>query len=192
MNLTLKLCVFLLFSIGAYGQSEYPHILVFKDGSEIRGKVVVWDRSKVVFREANTSEKESYKYKSLKSILDFDTRKEYEGLFVLRQLKGTDKTLRLKKAISGKVDCLYIPREISSAAFGSDAVTVTSMYYLSKEEDGNEVIKIRSGLQFKKTKKLLIEYFKDCPDLISKIEEGYFDDNIEALEPIVKYYNTKC
>lgn len=181
-----------MFSIGVYAQSEFPHVLVFKDGTEIRGKVVIWDRNKLVFRKADTNEKEDYKYKTLKSIVAFDTGKEYEGLFVLRQLKGTDKTLRLKKAISGKVECFYIPREISSAAFGSDAVTVTSMYYLSKEEDGNEVIKIRSGLQFKKTKKLLIEYFKDCPDLISKINEGYFDGNIESLEPIVKYYNTKC
>ncbi|SEK42670.1 hypothetical protein SAMN04487910_0500 [Aquimarina amphilecti] len=146
----------------------------------------------MIFRKADTNQKEDYKYKTLKSILEFDTGKEYEGLFVLRQLKGTDKTLRLKKAISGKVECFYIPRETSSAAFGSDAVVVTFVYYLAREGDDNQVIKIRSGPKFKKTEKLLIEYFNDCPDLISKIKEGYFDGEIEALEPIVNYYNTKC
>ncbi len=130
MNFILKVFVFLLFSIELYTQSEFPHVLVFKDGKEIRGKVVVWNKSKIIFRKADTNQKESYKYKILKKIIDYDTGKEYEGLLVLRQLKGTSRTLKLTKAVSGKVECFYISSESSSSALGIDADTVSSTYFI--------------------------------------------------------------
>jgi len=72
-----------------------------------------------------------YKYKLLKSIRYFETGEEYDGLYVLKQLKGTDRTLRLTKAVSGKVECYYIARESSAAAFGSDdtVVSIAQIYY---------------------------------------------------------------
>ncbi|WP_378174349.1 hypothetical protein [Aquimarina sp. SS2-1] len=192
MNQFIKLIVAFFFILTINAQEEYPHLLVFKDGTEIRGKVVVWDNYKIVFRKADTDEKESYKYKLLRSVNDVETGKEYEGLYVLRQLKGSDRTLRLKKAISGKIECFYIPRESSAyGGFGSDATTVTSLYFISRLGE-DEVIQIRSGLRSKKNKRKLKEYLSDCPELISKIDEGYFNNQIESLEQIIRYYNTKC
>ncbi len=190
MNITLKV-VFFLFSAGVFAQSEYPHVLLFKDGTEVQGKVVVWDMNALIFRKASTDEKQSYRYKSLKSIINSETRKEYDkGLYVLRQLKGTNQTLRLTKAISGKMDCFYVIKEGSSSGI-SDVTTVNFLYYFCKKGE-NEVIPVKWRPKFKKTKKVLIEYFEDCPDLISKIKEGYFEQIIEAFERMVIYYNTKC
>jgi len=186
-----KVLIILFLSANVFSQDEYPHKLVFKDGHEIRGKVVVWNGRSVIFRNAKTNEKESYKYKLLKSIRYFETGEEYDGLYVLKQLKGTDRTLRLTKAVSGKVECYYIARESSAAAFGSDDTVVSSIYFMCKQGD-IEVSQVRSGLRFKKTREKLKEYFSDCPDILSKIDEGDFGDKIESLEPLVRHYNTKC
>lgn len=193
--MTKRIFVIVLFvfcSLNILAQEEYPHLLVFKDGTEIRGKVVVWDLNRLIFRNADSNEKNTYKYKLLKTVLDFESRKEYDkGLYVLKQLKGTDRTLRLTKAISGKVECYYISRESGSSAFGTDAVSVYSIYFICKEGE-SEVTQVRSRLKFKKIRNQLKEYFGDCPDVISKIDDGYFGDRIESLEPLIKYYNTKC
>jgi len=185
----LVVVLFVLFSLKISAQEEYPHLLVFKDGTEIQGKVVVWNNNSLIFRDSSTGEKTSYKYKLIKGVNNFKTGTDYDGLYSLRQLKDTDKTLRLKKAVIGKMECFYIPRE-TSTGFG-DGTVVSSTYYLGREGE-NEVVKIRGGIKFRKVRKVLFELFEDCPDVISKIEQDYFDNNIEALERVVRYYNTKC
>lgn len=59
---------------------------------------------------------------------------------------------------------------------------VKSMYFAQRKGEAY-------GTELKNNKKkLLIEYFKDCPELVEKIGTKGFKDTID----IAKYYDTKC
>ncbi|MFD2562237.1 hypothetical protein [Aquimarina rubra] len=191
MNTLFKLLVVLVFSTVGHAQSEYPHVLILKNGTEIKGKAFFWNNRKVVFRLASTGKKEEFKYKTLKTIKSSDPEKAYEGAFVLKQLKGTDKTLRLIRVVSGELECFYQETSSSYYTYGTEVVA-TTVYYIGRQHE-DFVAKVKNGPRFKKRfLKDVDGFFNDCPDVMSKIEKGFFDGQLDATEEVVRYYNTKC
>ena len=62
-------------------------------------------------------------------------------------------------------------------------------------ENGSDIVKkltaTGTGYLFETDfKKAAVEYFKDCPALVSKIEEEVFDKN--DIEKVVDFYNREC
>ncbi len=70
--------------------------------------------------------------------------------------------------------------------------TLVTLYYISRK--GQDFAdRVRVGIKFKKFKKISDLYFRDCPDLISKIESKYFKrEDHEGVEDLVIYYNENC
>lgn len=74
-------------------------------------------------------------------------------------------------------------------AFGGGGGTVT-YFYVCRQSDA-EAFRITSfGNISKNFKKTASEYFKDCPELVKKIEDKTFKK--DDIEEVVRFYNAHC
>lgn len=98
----------------------------------------------------------------------------------------------LKLEVEGKVNMYsYYSTQSSpgiynpSTGLSTGGMTYSVERYVLQKGDGN--LWQPRALTFRKD---LVDYFKDCPDLVEKVEAKFFRK--DDLEAIVMYYNSRC
>ena len=72
---------------------------------------------------------------------------------------------------------------VTSIKIGTHVYTIDNLIL----QKGDGELRMLSGILFKQN---LIDYFKDCPDLVKKIDNNEF--GFRDMELIVNYYNSNC
>lgn len=171
------LAALILFSITAIAQD----VIVFKDGTEIKGIVKAIAGKRVAIERADNGEIEKYRSKKI----DYFTSslKDVQIEYRLRDIKGINYGFS-GLVISGKVN-LYIIHVPHSASVDG----IMDMWALQR---GDEKVakKLNRDSMVTPLKKILSKYFKDCPEAIKRIKaKKYGYDNLYKL---VYFYNKEC
>lgn len=124
---------------------------------------------------------------------DGDTNYVYK---VVEGTKGIVSVRLLELADTGRIN-LYIQtftgETNSDAVGGIVSVNYTSViYYMGKKGDDLVANLVHGSTYSKKFRKQIApKYFKDCPDLLDKINTKEFFGRHD-IEAVIRYYNEKC
>ncbi|OBX25571.1 hypothetical protein A9996_08995 [Gelidibacter algens] len=84
---------------------------------------------------------------------------------------------------------MYVPNMAAGGGYGF-AGSSSTLYYISRG-GSDTVINLRACNTYSnRFKKMANDYFKDCNDLIDKINSKYFDRY--GIQSVVNYYNEDC
>ncbi len=189
--------------------------LKLRNGAVINGKAKITIDNKVKLKKGN--EKLIYDYRSLDR---FNIEINGEKVsYVYKIVAGKEpKLLKIIREYPGRVNLYVIENEPNSASYnhpqtatiktsdGNTAVINTSVpsvntkvlinqineYYANKG-DGHEVTKIGNDHPIfgkKKFKESANEFFKDCPEIIRRINKNEFRRS--EMDSIVDFYNENC
>ncbi len=112
--------------------------------------------------------------------------------FKFFKVAGKNQYLLLEEEIVGPVSLYILTTEGTNTAFGTGMTyNYTSVGYYVKKKHNNEVIFLTSSsaLNFKFTE-IGQAFFRDCPELVQKIEDKDFKK--KDVYEVVKFYNTNC
>jgi hypothetical protein len=194
-TLTLLIC------LSSFSQKQKA-TLYFKDGTKITGLAKITGSDRIKFRKNRKASKIKYTYKELTKIEIYYT--DEIKMFEFKKIREKKKREELLEVIlKGKVTLYKDVKHYYNSGFSVGVgryggVNTTMMmnqgsitsYYVSTEEE-NVVSHIRSNTFFNKNfKKVIAEYFKDCPSLVTKVENKEFRKN--DIYEIVEYYNENC
>lgn len=167
----------MFFSITSIAQD----IIVFKDGTQVKGIIKAIAGKRVAIERADNGEIEKYRSKKI----DYFTSslKDVQIEYRLRDIKGINYGFS-GLVISGKVNLyiIHIPH-------GASVDGIMDMWALQREGD-NVAKKLDRDSLITPLKKILSKYFKDCPEAVKKIKaKKYSYDNLYEL---VYFYNKEC
>jgi hypothetical protein len=111
------------------------------------------------------------------------------------KVRSTGKYLLMEEAIEGSVSLFIITSRFHHAnPFGAGMVTMPSSiivnHYMKRNEDDEVVFLSSTHFANSNLKSVGLEFFKDCPKLVEKIENKEFKKS--QVEDVVKYYNSNC
>jgi hypothetical protein len=178
----------LFFAVSATAAQVTQTTLVFKDGRQVEGFGRLQGK-KVKFVSKQQKKSVLYHMKELKEaqIKSYDTGEIEIFEYIKIEKKRKPKVLpRIVKGVG-----------VGGTSFTSGGNIVDTGYiirnYYLKLEGASEAIFIGSDdkEQFdKKFAKRIREFFKDCPEVITKIERGILRK--EEVKEIVEFYNSTC
>lgn len=210
---------FILIGINSYAQlifNSYERAtLKLRNGKEITGEAKITNDEKIKFKKGK--EKEIYDYRSLDRCKINSNGDQVS--YIYKIIAGKEpRLLKIVREYPGGLNLFVIEYKTNSTSFnhpqtstittldGKTAEISTSVpslnikgpinqineYYVNKGS-GHEVIKIGSDhpifgkSHFKKT---VNEFFKDCPEIIRKVNENEFRRS--EMDSIVDFYNENC
>lgn len=177
-------------------------ILFFKDGTQITGLGKLKGANKVKFRKTRKDKAKKYDFKNLEKV------KIYEAddiiTYVYLKIKGKNKYKVLEQVVVGEVMLYKIVAQGQHAGvgmggfggagggmgFGMGTSFTIKNYYVKRKND-QEVTHLGSTSLFSKSfKKAAGNYFKDCLNLVKKIQNKEYKKR--DIREVVEYYNTEC
>ena len=189
-----------LFVLPMTAQKEKA-ILHFKDDSKITGLAkIISSGARIKFRKDKQSKYKVYTPDNVESIEIYEKESfsttVYSHYYFRKTKKNTLPRL-LKLMEDGKAN-LYLDYNEYNKVFviGSNGISPAvnssiSHYYVSRAGDEFVTRLGGQGSLFKKNfKKGASEYFKDCPELVKKIENKEFKRR--DIEEVVNFYNREC
>ncbi|HIB37797.1 hypothetical protein [Mesonia sp.] len=183
-------------------RSSYVYVEVeFRNGEEKNGFGRLNAENIVLFKELEGSKKQKFSYREVKSVIFHTTDGKRKYVYkIVRDKKGRNRVLPLIEDFKGELS-LFFQVHVSTSPFFSPNVagmgnyvngstSELKIYFLGKENE--DTVKPIGGIKMKskRSKKIVKEYFSDCPDLVQKINNDYFE-NLE-IEAVVNYYNANC
>ncbi len=172
----------------------------FIDGTEITGYGSVRDDSSILFRKEKKAEKEIYSHKTERKARKLtihtdngDMNYEYK---VIAGTSGIGSVMLLEIAKKGAIN-LYIKTSFTDSNPGMNSGTVNMTYssvkYFMGKKGDDLVANLGNGSTYSKKfrKQIAPKYFKDCPDLLDKINTKEFFGRHD-IEAVIRYYNEKC
>lgn len=200
--LTLLLLFIGFNSYAQFGFNSYNHAsLKLRNGDVLEGEAKITTEETVKFRDGK--DKTTFDYKNLERVTIDDNGKES---YVYKIIAG--KGPRLMKVIledEGKINLYAIEFKnsnnnvpinnggLSPMGVSSGVSLDVTEYYVNVLDSGHEVIKLGNNhpvfgkRHFKKT---VNEFFKDCPELITRVESG--DLKRHSMIQIIEFYNENC
>jgi|GEM_PF-6678527 len=103
------------------------------------------------------------------------------------------KALEIRGNVSLYIDTLRATYVHDFSPYGPRAKPTTYIYYFVKKENEEELmlLSIKGKIWLNSTfKKTATNYFKECPDLVDRINRGWYTKN--HIVEIVQFYNTRC
>lgn len=191
------LCLLL---IGGTLQAQVKKVeLVKEDGTSMNGYAKFYTKSFSYRADENE------RFKRFK-MLDFETIRifsEDNDTKTYKRIKVDDrkKPKMLILLVEGPVSLYLEERQIYSSGYGAglgvsgntgQGIGGTSYSYSRlylKRNNNQNAIHIGS-VSKKKFKGVITNYFKDCPDLVKKVDAGEYSK--KELKEIVEFYNNKC
>lgn len=203
----MKYFIFLLLlfigfnSFGQFGFNSYNNASVtLRNGEVLEGEAKITNEDTVKFRDGK--DKTTFDYKNLERVtIDADSIETY----VYKIIGG--KGPRLMKVIledEGKINLYAIEFKnannsmplnggLSPGGSTSSISFNVTEYYVNVKDNEHEVIKMGNNHPVfgkRHYKKTVNDFFKDCPELISQVEEGEMKRN--RMIEIIKFYNENC
>jgi hypothetical protein len=207
----LLLYLFFFSSAFTLWSQKSPATLFFKDGTTKTGYVFGDTDWELKFSKQLKGKKTKYQFEELDSLRLTENYKE--NIYHIQKYKFGKNQTKLTNLKYAKVELitdgpvqLYIMKtshiEAGGTTFsyghnGSITTTVTSgggytqySLFVKKPEEERLFWLYTKGIVLRNFKKASKEYFKDCPELISRIEAGdYTRSNAIAM---VNFYNDSC
>jgi len=170
--------------------------LYFKDSTVLKGLAKITHSKSILFKKNKEDKKIEYTFEDLRSIeIKENKRSKNFTIYCYKIIPKNGYTL-LKQIEKGKVN-LYMFFDVfhSSKSGPNGSMTMSSSsinrYYIAKDDKEIVTHLGSNGLLFdKKFKKAASTYFKDCPELVTKIQKKKYKK--KHIEELVKYYNEKC
>lgn len=205
-NLVLTISFFFLFSAT---EAQNKISITLKDSTVINGFGRIKVDETILFKKTEDSKKEIYDYKTVKKLIIHSDESDQEYEYKIVAGVGSIKLIEILK--SGKVNLyqdyasgmLYGPNMTGgygsnitdgyvsnmTGDFGFTSYSKTT-YYISVN-GSDAVTDLRIGNTYsKRFKEIAKKYFKDCPDLLEKINSKFFKRY--GIHSVVEYYNEKC
>lgn len=168
-----------------------------RDGSTEEGYARFNLTNDLVFKTHEGAEKENYDEKTVSRIKMFSEEGE-ETIYDYKLLEGRSKStvVMLELVEAGNVN-LYLSKHTSSMplsgmgmGMGAGIPLQQTVFYLSRA--GEEIaIKVKNpGTRSRKFRKVAKEIFRDCPSLLTKLNNREFRKG--GIEEVVDFYNTEC
>lgn len=199
-SMKIKICLILfMLPVVMFSQMDSA-TLTLKDGVVLQG-LAKMKPNKIVFKSDKNGEKVSYDAKQVKQLTIIREGEEIKYEYKKKGEKG--KYLLLNIIAEGELSFYIIEKKHGAhnsanslgdgiGPFGYMGQMTTKHYYISKKNQ-DFADRITVGIKFKKFEKISDVYFKNCPDLMSKIESKYFErDDHKGVEDLVVYYNENC
>ena len=174
--------------------------LYFRDGTELKGKARITKSGKIKFRKSQKSKKVFYDYKEIDKIL---IRKEdIDVMYQYKILKNKSRPLILEIIKEGEITLFrtlktgHNPGMMMGPGGGAPMMTggysySISNYYVSRDNESTVFHLGSKGTYFSKNfKKAASTYFKDCPKLVTKIQNKELKKR--DIVEIVEFYNENC
>jgi len=167
-------------------------VLILKDGTRLKGLGKRLPEGKMKFRK---NKKEKPYIVDLKEVNKIKIYKKSGVYFrAYKKIKGKSKYKYLELIEEGRLT-VYRKFKGNFQATGSNGQFVGSGknlndYYVEKEGEEEVVPLVTSGFFYVNFKKVALEYFKECKELIDKIEKEEFTKNDLGL--IIDFYNYEC
>lgn len=175
--------------------------MILRSGDSIEGLAKFISMERIKFRKNKKEPKRTYNYREVSEIFinEAGMTKHYKYKVVERE---DDSYVKLVEVISqGKLNLYRVHRQGAYSGMTQHmgagmSMTMVRSYNINEYfvgENGNDVIKrlTATGSLFEKNfKKAATAYFKDCPVLVSKLEQEIFGKN--DIEEIVRFYNKEC
>ncbi|MBJ2174550.1 hypothetical protein JBL43_09895 [Aureibaculum sp. A20] len=170
--------------------------LYFNDGTEKTGLAKITYKNEIKFREENGGKKEIYNSDGIKCIEIFNIyEKPRKKTYCYKKINENNPIL-LRQVINGKLSLYVLDTTTHGSMAGPNgSVFMTgnssSSYYVCKGDD--EIVTHlgdRGNLFSKNFIKAASEYFKDCPELVKKIEDKAYKKR--DIEEVVNFYNKDC
>jgi len=200
------LVLIILTTITSFAQSNKATIF-YKNGDSIQGFI-----KRINFDDIRFSKSKKGKYKWLKSegldrLLIYSENGIQERHYVEYKKKPNSKkskTRLVTLAVKGKVN-YYIEHYNLGSGFKNDGKSFgmsqnfyydkgfnqASLYVKRNTEKYVTLLSTSGQVVFSKNfKKSTSEYFKDCPELVAKIQSGYYKK--ANVTEMVEYYNERC
>lgn len=186
----------LFFNLNTYGK-YFEGKVVLKNNTEKNGLIELGKNLTLNFKVDKKSEKEVIKGEDIKYVLTIDNKynqNKYEfHLTSTKGLVGNKEKMRLLKIIvEGNIN-LYVASEGLSYSTGGSGVSTfsTSTYFLKRLEETKPTFFVAFGYVVKQDFKTFIkEYFKDCNELITKVNKNELKEK-HSIE-IASFYNNNC
>lgn len=193
----------LLITLSSFSQNQKA-TLFFRDGTSLEGLARITNfGDKIKFKKDKNSEKIIYNSQKVDKIVirenDEDITYQYKIIknrktpLLLEPLKEGKVTLYrdLKQGYSPGMQMGGYSAGGMGMNFGGGRSYSISSYYVSKD-NGNIVIHLgdKGTIFTKNFKKAASEYFKDCSELVKKIQSKEFRKR--DVVDIVEYYNENC
>ncbi|MDY7394176.1 hypothetical protein UMM65_02905 [Aureibaculum sp. 2210JD6-5] len=179
-----------LFVLPMTGQSNKGATLYFRNGTDIKGFAIITNKQKIKFRKELNSKNIVYTNKEIDSIrIKVNKWPGYEiNTYHYKTFGKKNKPILLKPITYGKVT-LYLHKSLDRHS----GVYNNKNYYVSKENMDSVTHLGRIGPLKLFDKNIIneaIEYFKDCPELVKKIQAREYKKR--DIVEIVEYYNEHC
>lgn len=185
-----RLIFFLLISIcSSFSYSQGSMKVYLKNSTTLSGLGTIQIK-KVKIKDENQKGSEKIKFKEIDS-LEIYTKEGWQTLYFFESKDVSDRAYDyffLEK--KGKLS-LYSKSYSSLTGYG----VFENTSYCIKRDNESGVHNLAIGGLFKGTFiKKASEYFKDCPELVDKINKSVqgFENKEKNLKNIVRFYNTKC
>lgn len=196
----------LIYNLSVQAQMQKA-TLFFKDGTELYGLArITSSGKKIKFKKNNEAKSVTYSSKEIESIALLvkkngnSTNKAnlQNAHYFYKNIEGKRTELLLELIVKGKVNLF---RDLKIVGGGINTMgpqgpmmmrSYTISSYYASREDSRTVIHLgdKGDLFGKNFKKAASEYFKDCPELVKKIQNNVFKKN--DIVDVVKFYNKKC
>lgn len=154
--------------------------------------------NKVIYKVNKNQKREVFTSKNLFGLFIYYELATVEYYYMNTNKKNKIKLLEL--VVEGDVSLYVDYRYIITASnnVGSNSIISNNYYYknktslyLSRNKSSDVVlIKEQNKIVYKSIKKFIVNYFKNCPVLVDKINNREFEE--EEIIKIVEYYNTYC
>lgn len=200
----MKSSVILLFVFAFYSQTSNAQrdraTLLFKNGSKLEGLADLKTSGKIKFRKGKKAQKTFFTFNEVDTLKIYEDRKP--KIFVQIAVKDEDEPKVLELVDAGKKTLYY--RDVFTS-YGAPAMmpgaggfnmtagggfySVTNSY-LRKPEQQEATYLASTNWLSKNFKKAASEFFADCPDLVTKIQNRELKK--KHLKEIITYYNSKC
>ncbi len=204
MKLQKIIFLFLLLTISNVAFSKTPAKfkkakVYFANGEMKKGKVKIPDGkiSSFKFIEEGTKKKKKLDAR------DVERADIWGTIYRFIKVRGTSKPILLLEQIPQKKVGLYYYEYKRMRTGPNDVGSREKKFSYLKKESDREAISVRRVTRKGKKEGLSI-YLRDCPEVIRKLNEGYFDPtgkmfslkrsmgNISFVSNVVFYYNDHC
>ena len=191
-----QILLFLFFFIHSFTalSQDTPATIYFNDGESVVGyghlhrekKATYYD--KIAFKLSREEEADLWGSEMVERVVFHFFENPRTFVYVTTNNENTTNTLLLELIAEGEVN-FYAYTYISGTspmnhgAMRGSSVEVEKITYMVKRDDEGKFANLNS-------KKKIIEYFKDCPGIATKLNNHEF--SITDLEDIVNYYNDYC
>jgi hypothetical protein len=206
----LKIFVFFLYFTLFCNAQDQDAKLFFKDGSTLEGLAKITADNNIKFRVTKEDKFDVWSYVELDYVEFYNEDQVFKFKYVYfrHRKEGTLMEVLTEGEISlysknpGIVDAIF--NSDSGLGFGSNRTSITDVPPNSVLDQQNSP-RLRRNLYLKKGaelpvlatvsllrnwKKLMKDYFKDCPTLVRKIQDNEFGS--ENMIAMVEFYNDIC